>query len=179
MYAVYWKFIRFIDFVHYVHLLLLVSWADLFLDASGTIFINEITRWPQDDSRQLDSMKDIDNKHVSIIDKLHAHTKAFFVVGAILFWICINFHCGQAWPRVSVGRISGSKRSTKVSFWQGAAPLRDVEPNSSTHVQSSAKVGAPGLVNFITTAVAYHIGPSLPAGFTQPGASTLADLCRI
>ena len=43
-------------------------------------------------------------------------------------------------------------------------------------VQRSAKVGAPGLVNFIT-AVAYHFCPSLPAAFTQPGASTLADLC--
>ena len=43
-------------------------------------------------------------------------------------------------------------------------------------IQRSAKVGAPGLVNFIT-AVAYHICPSLPAIFTQPGASTLADLC--
>ena len=39
------------------------------------------------------------------------------------------------------------------------------------------QVCAPGLVNFIT-AVAYHLCPSLPAAFTQPGASTLADLCR-
>ena len=48
--------------------------------------------------------------------------------------------------------------------------------SSDTHVQSSAIVGSPGLVNFIT-AVAYHFCPSLPAAFTQPGASTLADLC--
>ena len=31
-------------------------------------------------------------------------------------------------------------------------------------------------MNFIT-AVAYHFCPSLSAAFTQPGASTLADLC--
>ena len=43
-------------------------------------------------------------------------------------------------------------------------------------VQRWAKVGAPGLVNIIT-AVAYHICPSLPATFTQPGASTLAEPC--
>ena len=41
----------------------------------------------------------------------------------------------------------------------------------------SAKVGAPGLVNFIT-AVAFHFCPSLPAALTQPGASTLANLCK-
>ena len=41
----------------------------------------------------------------------------------------------------------------------------------------SARVGASGLVNFVT-AVAYHLCPSLPAAFTQPGASTFADLCR-
>ena len=46
----------------------------------------------------------------------------------------------------------------------------------SRQVQRSAEVGATGLVNFIT-AVAYHFCPSLPAAFTQPGASTLADLC--
>ena len=32
------------------------------------------------------------------------------------------------------------------------------------------------MVNFIT-AVAYHFCPGLPAAFTQPGVSTLADLC--
>ena len=40
-----------------------------------------------------------------------------------------------------------------------------------SYIQRSAKIGAPGLVNFIT-AVAYHFCPSLPAAFTQPGAST-------
>ena len=44
-------------------------------------------------------------------------------------------------------------------------------------IQGAAEVGAPGLVNFIA-AVAYHFFPSLPAAFTQPGASTLADLCK-
>ena len=34
------------------------------------------------------------------------------------------------------------------------------------------------MVNFIT-AVAYHFCPSLPAAFTQPGASTLAGLCSL
>ena len=43
-------------------------------------------------------------------------------------------------------------------------------------MQRSAEVGAPGLVNF-SSPVAYHLCPSLPAAFTQPGASTLADLC--
>ena len=41
-------------------------------------------------------------------------------------------------------------------------------------MQGSAKVGAPGLTNFVT-ADAYHFCPSLPAAFTQPGASILAD----
>ena len=42
-------------------------------------------------------------------------------------------------------------------------------------IQRSAKVDAPGLVNSIS-AVAYHYCPILPAAFTQPSASTLADL---
>ena len=41
----------------------------------------------------------------------------------------------------------------------------------STTVQRSPLLCAPGLVNFIT-AVARHFCPSLPAAFTQPGAST-------
>ena len=44
-------------------------------------------------------------------------------------------------------------------------------------VQRSAKVGAPGLGNFITS-VPYHFCQSLPGVFKQPGVSTLADLCR-
>ena len=43
-------------------------------------------------------------------------------------------------------------------------------------IQRSAKVGAPGLVNFIT-AVAYQLCLNLPAAFMQPGAPTLANLC--
>ena len=35
--------------------------------------------------------------------------------------------------------------------------------SSNTHVQSSAIVGSPGLVNFIT-AVAYHLGPGRTEG---------------
>ena len=45
-------------------------------------------------------------------------------------------------------------------------------------VDKLATVGAPGLVNFIT-AVAYHFCPGLLAAFTQPGASTLSDLCAL
>ena len=44
-------------------------------------------------------------------------------------------------------------------------------------IQGSAKRLWPGLVNFIT-AVAYHFCLSLPAAFTQPGRSLLADPCR-
>ena len=43
-------------------------------------------------------------------------------------------------------------------------------------LQGSDKVSAPGLLNFIP-AVAYPFCLNLPAGFTQPGASTLANLC--
>ena len=43
-------------------------------------------------------------------------------------------------------------------------------------LQRSAKVDAPGFVNF-APAVAYHFCLNLPAAFTQSGAPTLADLC--
>ena len=43
-----------------------------------------------------------------------------------------------------------------------------------THVQRSAKGGAPGLVNLVL-ALGYHIYLSLPAAFTQPGARLLAE----
>ena len=55
-------------------------------------------------------------------------------------------------------------------------PLQEMNHGFSVAVQRSAQVGTQGLVNFIT-AVAYHFCSSLPAAFTQPGASTLADLC--
>ena len=45
-----------------------------------------------------------------------------------------------------------------------------------TIVQRSAKVGAPGLVNFVTV-VAYHFFLSLAAAFTQPIQSLLASPC--
>ena len=45
-------------------------------------------------------------------------------------------------------------------------------------VRWSAKVGAPGLVNFVT-AVAFQFCPSLPESLTQPCASILADLCTV
>ena len=41
-------------------------------------------------------------------------------------------------------------------------------------VQRSAKVDAPGLVNFVPT-LAYNSCLNMPPAFTQPGASTLAD----
>ena len=40
-----------------------------------------------------------------------------------------------------------------------------------------AKKWSQGLVNFVP-AVAYQLCSSLPAAFTQPGASTLANLCK-
>ena len=43
-------------------------------------------------------------------------------------------------------------------------------------IQGSAKRLRPGLVNFLT-AVAYHFYLALPAGFTKPGWSLLADPC--
>ena len=43
-------------------------------------------------------------------------------------------------------------------------------------VKGRAKKWAPGLVNFVP-ALAYHFCLNLPAAFTKPGASTLADLC--
>ena len=49
------------------------------------------------------------------------------------------------------------------------------ESELASSLQRSANVGAPGLVTSIT-AVAYHFCPSLPAAFTQPGAS-IAVLC--
>ena len=49
--------------------------------------------------------------------------------------------------------------------------------SSANTLQRSAKVGVPGFMNFITAA-AHHFCPSLPAAFTQPGASTLANACK-
>ena len=43
-------------------------------------------------------------------------------------------------------------------------------------VQRSANVDAPLYVNFVP-ALTYHFCLNLPEAFTQPGASTLADLC--
>ena len=59
--------------------------------------------------------------------------------------------------------LSKSREVAWLQQWQGGEIVQDP-------VQRSAKVGAPRLVNFIT-AVAYHFYPSLPAAFTQPGAS--------
>ena len=53
-------------------------------------------------------------------------------------------------------------------------------PSKSAHdsLQSSAKRLRPGLGNFVS-AVAYHSCLSLPAAFTQPGRSLLADPCTL
>ena len=49
--------------------------------------------------------------------------------------------------------------------------------NKLGHIQRWAKYDAQDLENFVA-AVAYHLCLNLAAEFTQPGASTLADLCR-
>ena len=48
--------------------------------------------------------------------------------------------------------------------------------SSVVKLQTSAKVGASCLVNFVP-AIAYHSCLKLPAAFSQPGAPPLADLC--
>ena len=49
-------------------------------------------------------------------------------------------------------------------------------PDKIRHIQGSPKRLRPGLVSFVS-AVAYHCCLSLPAAFTQPGRSLLADPC--
>ena len=56
------------------------------------------------------------------------------------------------------------------------AALKNVSTSIKTKLQGSAKRLRPGLVNFVG-AVAYHFFLSLPAAFTQPGRSFLADPC--
>ena len=51
-------------------------------------------------------------------------------------------------------------------------------PRGQARAQRSAKVGAPGLVNFIN-AVAYRFCPSLPAAFTQPTVHLIAEPCTL
>ena len=62
-------------------------------------------------------------------------------------------------------------------------PIRESQRMKATfllrvYIQSSAKRRRPGLVNFVS-AVAYHSCLSLPAAFTQPGRSLLADPCTV
>ena len=77
---------------------------------------------------------------------------------------------------------SWQKESTRSSALHFRPPLKvlvtialDVQCFKSSPRQRLAKGGAPGWVNFIT-AVAYYFCLNLPAAFTQPGASTFADL---
>ena len=51
-------------------------------------------------------------------------------------------------------------------------------PRGQARAQRSAKVGAPGLVNFIS-AVAYPFCPSLPAAFTQRTVHLIAEPCTL
>ena len=61
------------------------------------------------------------------------------------------------------------------SHWEKTAPsIIHILP--SILLRRSAKVDAPGWVNFVSAFV-YHLCLSLPAAFTQPGTSTLADIC--
>ena len=65
--------------------------------------------------------------------------------------------------------------------WTIAARLRSCQNMAdeiSIHVQRSGKVDALRLVNFVP-AVAYHHCLNLPAAFTQSGALTFANLCKI
>ena len=71
------------------------------------------------------------------------------------------------------GQILFTLPTAQLDFGANFSVLSKEHPTSSFLQRS-----APGLVNFIPGA-AYHFCPSLsfPAAFTQPGASTLADLC--
>ena len=69
-----------------------------------------------------------------------------------------------------------SKSMSRV-LWGFFTPFYIHLESERVHVQSSAKRRRPGLVNFVS-AVAYHSSLSLPAAFTQPGRSLLADPCR-
>ena len=87
------------------------------------------------------------------------------------FYITLAFHCHwrldpcltkQEVPQLALNNsVSPSKKYR--------------QSKRNWHLQRLAKVGAPVLVNFIT-AVAFHSCPSLPAAFTQSGASALANL---
>ena len=71
--------------------------------------------------------------------------------------------------------INESKWGNYNHLW-GFHQLQNCMRQVKEIIQRSAKVGAPGLLNFITVD-AYHFCTSLPAAFTQPGAPTLADFC--
>ena len=63
--------------------------------------------------------------------------------------------------------------------WYGRVKLNFTKPHISYFLDQEERLGevdAPGLVNF-APALADHFCLILPGAFTQPGASTLADLC--
>ena len=96
---------------------------------------------------------------------------------------CRNFF---AWPWAYQGQTKASihpeaihrthtnlRSSVMGMKWYSAWEARS---GASVCLQGSAESLRPGLVNFVI-AVAYHFFPSLPAAFTQPGLSLLADPC--
>ena len=81
-------------------------------------------------------------------------------------------------PRpASVSRLYRTHTNLRSSVmgmkWYSAWEARS---GASVCLQGSAESLRPGLVN-VVIAVAYHFFPSLPAAFTQPGLSLLADPC--
>ena len=80
---------------------------------------------------------------------------------------------GSRQTRPDIAFVDTSEESIKQRHNSPGLMIKIFRP-----LQRSAKVGAPGLVNYIIV-VAYHFCPSLAAAFMQPGASTLADLCTV
>ena len=76
----------------------------------------------------------------------------------------------------SVRQCQGPFHTFPPSFPPSSASVRPPLGACVAYLQRSAKVDAPGSVNFVP-AVAYHFCLNLHAAFTQPGASTLADIC--
>ena len=107
-------------------------------------------------------------------------------------WICLGRHLAARYAykqrllrqlrllMISSGLINIKDCVISCSLASRAIALLFTLDSSETpvfsHVQGSAKRLRPGLVNFIN-AVAYHFCLSLPAAFTQPGRSLLADPC--
>ena len=76
-------------------------------------------------------------------------------------------------------KIKSHYLERKISPPTAALKLSDKNKESEGGglIQDSAKRLRPGLLNFVPT-VAYHFYLNLPAAFTQPGRSLLADPCK-